>query len=109
MQRDADQLLADAEAAAHAGAFAVLLECVPQDVAAAITRSLDVPTIGIGAGPHCDGQVLVMHDLVGLSLDRVPRFVRSYADVKGTIGAAIDRWRRDVETRDFPGPGETLG
>jgi 3-methyl-2-oxobutanoate hydroxymethyltransferase len=63
----------------------VLLECIPQDVAATITRTLDVPTIGIGAGPHCDGQVLVMHDLVGLSLGRVPRFVRSYADVKGTI------------------------
>jgi 3-methyl-2-oxobutanoate hydroxymethyltransferase len=109
MQRDVDQLLADAEAAAHAGACAVLLECIPQDVAARITRSLDVPTIGIGAGPHCDGQVLVMHDLVGLSLDRVPRFVRSYADVGGTIRDAVARWRRDVEERSFPGPGETLG
>jgi 3-methyl-2-oxobutanoate hydroxymethyltransferase len=109
MQRDVDQLLADAEAAAHAGACAVLLECIPQDVAARITRSLDVPTIGIGAGPHCDGQVLVMHDLVGLSLDRVPRFVRSYADVGGTIRDAVARWRRDVEERSVPGPGETLG
>jgi 3-methyl-2-oxobutanoate hydroxymethyltransferase len=87
----------------------VLLECIPQDVAARITRALDVPTIGIGAGPHCDGQVLVMHDLVGLSLDRVPRFVRSYADVGGTIRDAVARWRRDVEERSCPGPRETLG
>jgi 3-methyl-2-oxobutanoate hydroxymethyltransferase len=109
MQRDVDRLMADAEAAARAGAFAVLLECIPQEAAAVITRSLDVPTIGIGAGPHCDGQVLVMHDLIGLSLGRVPRFARAYADVKGSMAAAIDRWRRDVEERTFPGPGETLG
>jgi 3-methyl-2-oxobutanoate hydroxymethyltransferase len=109
IQRDVDQLLADAEAAAHAGACAVLLECIPQEVAAAVTRSVGVPTIGIGAGPHCDGQVLVMHDLVGLSLDRVPRFVRTYADVKTTIRDAISGWRQDVERRTFPGPGETLG
>jgi len=108
MQRDIDRLMADAEAAARAGAFAVLLECIPQEAAAAITRSLDVPTIGIGAGPHCDGQVLVMHDLVGLSLGRVPRFARAYADVKGSMAAAIARWRQDVEERTFPGPGETL-
>lgn len=109
MQRDTDRLMADAEAAAHAGACAVILECVPHGVAESITRSLGVPTIGIGAGPHCDGQVLVMHDLVGLSLGRVPRFVRAYADVKGSIGAALERWRNDVERREFPGPDETLG
>jgi 3-methyl-2-oxobutanoate hydroxymethyltransferase len=109
MQRDLDRLMADAESAAHAGACAVILECVPQEVAATITRSLGVPTIGIGAGPHCDGQVLVMHDLVGLSGGRVPRFVRAYADVKGSIGDALARWRNDVEQRRFPGPGETLG
>jgi 3-methyl-2-oxobutanoate hydroxymethyltransferase len=109
MQRDVDQLMADAEAAAHAGAFAVVLECIPQEAAAAITRSLDVPTIGIGAGPHCDGQVLVLHDLVGLSFDRVPRFVRAYADAKATLGEAVARWRHDVEQRTFPGSAETLG
>ena len=109
MQRDSDQLMADAEAAAHAGACAVVLECIPQEAAAAITRSLPVPTIGIGAGPHCDGQVLVMHDLVGLSFDRVPRFVRAYADVKASMAAAIAHWRHDVEHRTFPGPEETLG
>jgi len=109
MQRDLDRLMADAEAAAHAGAFAVVLECVPQEVAATITRSLSVPTVGIGAGPHCDGQVLVMHDLIGLSSGRVPRFARAYADVKATVSDALARWRRDVENRSFPGPDETLG
>jgi 3-methyl-2-oxobutanoate hydroxymethyltransferase len=109
MQRDLDRLMADAKSAADAGACAVILECVPQEVAATITRSLAVPTIGIGAGPHCDGQVLVMHDLIGLSVGRVPRFVRAYADVKASIGDALARWRDDVEHRRFPGAEETLG
>ena len=109
MQRDCDMLLVDARAAADAGAFAVLLECVPQAAAAAVTAALDVPTIGIGAGPDCDGQVLVMHDLVGLSFGRVPRFVRAYADSKASMTDAISRWRADVERRAFPGPAETLG
>jgi 3-methyl-2-oxobutanoate hydroxymethyltransferase len=108
MQRDVDALLADARAAAASGAFAVLLECVPREAAAAITAAVGVPTIGIGSGPDCDGQVLVMHDLIGLSLDRVPRFVRRYADTKDTIAAALAAWRADVERRDFPGPAETL-
>jgi 3-methyl-2-oxobutanoate hydroxymethyltransferase len=109
LQRDLDPLLADARAAADAGAFAVVLECVPAAAAREITAALPVPTIGIGAGPDCGGQVLVMHDLVGLSLGRVPRFVRGYADVKATISAALARWRADVEGRVFPGPSETLG
>ena len=109
MQRDSDQLSADAQAAASAGAFAVVLECIPQQVAAAITRSIKVPTIGIGAGPQCDGQVLVLHDLIGLSIDRVPKFVRAYADVKTSISDGVSRWRRDVEERTFPGADETLG
>jgi 3-methyl-2-oxobutanoate hydroxymethyltransferase len=109
LQRDLDPLLADARAAADAGAFAVVLECVPAAAAREISAALPVPTIGIGAGPDCGGQVLVMHDLVGLSLGRVPRFVRGYADVKATISAALARWRADVEGRVFPGPSETLG
>ena len=109
LQRDLDPLLADARAAADAGAFAVVLECVPAAAAREITAALPVPTIGIGAGPDCGGPVLVMHDLVGLSLGRVPRFVRGYADVKATISAALARWRADVEGRVFPGPSETLG
>ena len=109
MQRDVDALLADARAAADAGACAVVLECIPADAARGITAAIGVPTIGIGAGPHCDGQVLVMHDLVGLSCDRVPRFVRGYADAKGAIAEALARWRADVEKGSFPGPAETLG
>jgi 3-methyl-2-oxobutanoate hydroxymethyltransferase len=109
MQRDGEALSADAAAAADAGAFAVVLECVPREIAATITRSLPVPTIGIGAGPDCGGQVLVMHDLVGLSGDRVPRFVRAYADIKGSVSSALAAWKADVEARRFPGPAETLG
>jgi 3-methyl-2-oxobutanoate hydroxymethyltransferase len=109
MQRDIDQLMADARAAADAGACAVVLECIPAAAAATITATLAIPTIGIGAGPDCSGQVLVMHDLVGLSMDRVPKFVRRYADAGGTIAAALARWRADVEAGRFPGPDETLG
>ena len=109
MQRDLDQLMADARAAADAGAFAVVLECIPAAAADAITAAIGVPTIGIGAGPGCDGPVLVMHDLVGLSFDRVPKFVRAYADAKTSVADALLRWREDVEHRRFPGPGETLG
>jgi 3-methyl-2-oxobutanoate hydroxymethyltransferase len=109
MQRDGEALAADAAAAAAAGAFAVVLECVPREIAASITRSLGVPTIGIGAGPDCGGQVLVMHDLIGLSSDRVPRFVRRYADTKGSIAQALETWKADVEAHRFPGPAETLG
>lgn len=109
LQRDAEQLAADASAAAAAGAFAVVLECIPRQVAAAITAGLAVPTIGIGAGPDCDGQVLVMHDLVGLSFDRVPRFARRYADGRAAFSTALAAWKADVEAGTFPGPAETLG
>jgi 3-methyl-2-oxobutanoate hydroxymethyltransferase len=109
LQRDLDQLMADATAAAAAGACAVVLECIPAAAAREITATIGVPTIGIGAGPDCDGQVLVFHDLAGLSFDHVPRFVRAYADAKESIGAALARWRADVEARRFPGPAETLG
>lgn len=102
MQRDLDRLMADARAAAEAGAFAVVLECIPAEAAAAITAAIGVPTIGIGAGPACDGQVLVLHDLVGLSLGHVPKFVRPYADVKTALGDAVARWRADVAARVVP-------
>lgn len=109
MQRDGDRLMADARAAVEAGAFAVVLECVPHGVATAITAALSVPTIGIGAGSGCGGQVLVMHDLIGLSTGRVPKFVRRYAETGCTIREAIEAWKADVEARTFPGPAETLG
>ena len=108
IQRDRDQLLADATAAAAAGACGVVLECVPAELAADITAAIQIPTIGIGAGPECDGQVLVMHDLIGLSVERIPRFARSYAETKGTILDAITAWRQDVESRAFPAESETL-
>jgi 3-methyl-2-oxobutanoate hydroxymethyltransferase len=109
VQRDTAALLADARAAADAGACAVVLECVPRETARTITAALSVPTFGIGAGPECSGQVLVMHDLVGLTSGRVPRFVRRYADVADTMAAALGRWREDVESGAFPGDAETLG
>lgn len=107
VQRDRDQLVDDARAAAEAGACGVVLECIPAAVAAEITASIGVPTIGIGAGAECDGQVLVLHDLVGLSLDRVPSFVRPYADLQATLHDAVSRWRQDVEARRFPAAAET--
>jgi 3-methyl-2-oxobutanoate hydroxymethyltransferase len=109
MQRDTERLMNDAQAAAAAGACAVVLECIPRQAAAEITAAVGIPTIGIGAGPDCDGQVLVLHDLVGLSFDRVPRFVRQYAECGAGITDAISRWKADVERRSFPGPAETLG
>src|SRR5262245_21158936 len=85
VQRDEEQLLADALAAQDAGAFAVVLECIPSYIARKITESLRVPTIGIGAGADCDGQVLVVNDMIGLTSGYLPRFVKRYADVAGSI------------------------
>src|SRR5262245_32616350 len=93
VQRDADRLHADARAAEAAGAFSLLLECVPGSIAADITRSVKVPTIGIGAGPHCDGQVLVIHDLLGLTSGYVPKFVRQYANLQEIVTSAATRYR----------------
>lgn len=98
----ARQLLADALALQEAGAFSVVLEAVPAPVAAAISERLTVPTIGIGAGPGCDGQVLVYHDLLGLFDRFTPRFVRQYANLQETIGAALAQFRDDVVARRFP-------
>lgn len=102
VQRDADRLLADARAAQSAGAFAVVLECIPADLAARITAELTIPTIGIGAGAACDGQVLVTHDLLGLTTGYVPRFVKAYADLAGQVRQAVARFRDDVRTGQFP-------
>jgi 3-methyl-2-oxobutanoate hydroxymethyltransferase len=104
VQRDGQRLHADARAAQEAGAFGVVLECIPSTVAAEITKALEIPTIGIGAGPHCDGQVLVINDLVGLTSGYVPRFVKQYADLKTTIQDAAVRYRDDVQNGRFPGP-----
>jgi 3-methyl-2-oxobutanoate hydroxymethyltransferase len=103
VQRDAQRLLADARAAQEAGAFAVVLECIPSQTAAEITATLKVPTIGIGAGVQCDGQILVTHDLLGLTSGYVPKFVRQYADLKSVISGAVARYREEVQSGRFPG------
>jgi len=103
VQRDAETLLSDAKAAESAGAFSTVLECVPADVAQQVTDALGIPTIGIGAGPGCDGQVLVLHDLLGLTLDdHVPRHVKRYADLRSIILDAVGRYREDVQSGAFP-------
>jgi|TARA_B100000073_G_scaffold277632_1_gene237938 3-methyl-2-oxobutanoate hydroxymethyltransferase len=102
IQRNVECLMADAKAAEAAGACAVVLECIPHDIAGSITEALTIPTIGIGAGPQCDGQVLVYHDLIGLSLGHVPTFVRQYADMKDVVSRAIAQWRSDVASGQFP-------
>ena len=107
VQRDQDKLLRDAHAAQEAGAFAVLLECVTRTAAAKITDELAIPTIGIGAGPACDGQVLVLHDLLGLTTGYVPGFVKQYADLSEIIGDAVTRYCQDVRDGAFPGDKQT--
>jgi 3-methyl-2-oxobutanoate hydroxymethyltransferase len=108
--RNADAALAlkaDAHALVEAGAGVLVLEGVPREVAAAITAELPIPTIGIGAGPDCDGQILVFHDLVGLTFAPAAKFVRRYADAGGLIRTAIEHYREDVEHRAFPSDEES--
>lgn len=90
-----------------AGCFAVVLECVPEALAARITARLRIPVIGIGAGAACDGQVLVTHDMLGLNERRVPKFVRKYADIGGQIAEAVSAYRQDVKNGVFPAPEQT--
>jgi 3-methyl-2-oxobutanoate hydroxymethyltransferase len=104
----ARQLLADALALQEAGAFSIVLELVPEQLAAAITERLSVPTIGIGAGPGCSGQVQVLTDLLGLSADYIPKHARRYAELRATIGDAVRAYAADVESGAFPGPAETV-
>jgi len=103
-EEQAQQLLADARAVEDAGAFAVVLEGIPASLATEITASLSIPTIGIGAGPGCDGQVLVIHDILGLCEKYSPKFVKRYADVSATISEAAAAYIEDVKSGRFPGP-----
>ncbi|HYI62214.1 MAG TPA: 3-methyl-2-oxobutanoate hydroxymethyltransferase [Acidimicrobiales bacterium] len=103
----ATQIVGAAKALAHAGAFAVVLEGVPEEVAGLVTEAVDVPTIGIGAGPHCDGQVLVYHDVLGIEDRITPKFVRRYAEVGTASVEAIGRFADDVRSGAFPGPAES--
>jgi 3-methyl-2-oxobutanoate hydroxymethyltransferase len=104
---EADALLLDAKAIAAAGCFAIVLEGVPDVVAARITAEVDIPTIGIGAGVGCDGQVLVFHDLLGLGVGPVPKFVRRYADLASAAVEAVSAWATDVRSGAFPSDAES--
>jgi len=102
VQREEKQLMSDAKAAEQAGAFAIVLECIPRNIAKRITAELAIPTIGIGAGADCDGQVLVINDLLGLTEGFVPKFVKPYADLKGEIARAVADYRHEVREGKFP-------
>jgi 3-methyl-2-oxobutanoate hydroxymethyltransferase len=110
--RTADQakrLIEDAKLLEDAGAFAIVLELVPREVAEIITRNLEISTIGIGAGVECDIQVLVLHDLVGMTFGRQPRFVRQYANIREVMTEAIQNWTNDVKNGAYPNEKESYG
>jgi len=108
VQRDGERLRRDALAAQSAGAFCVLMECVPRELAKAMTDELTVPTIGIGAGPDCDGQVLVTHDLLGLTVGRVPKFVRQTAQLGAAMRQAVAEYNQSVRDGSFPNDDESF-
>lgn len=102
-----EQLLRDALALERAGVFSIVLEGIPREVATMITGEVSVPTIGIGAGPGCDGQILVFHDLLGLTFGPSAKFVRRYAKLGDVISAALDNYRHDVEAGNYPNDAES--
>jgi 3-methyl-2-oxobutanoate hydroxymethyltransferase len=102
-----DQLRTDALALEDAGCFALVLEGMPRELARIVTEELQIPTIGIGAGPDCDGQILVLHDMMTMTFSPPPKFVRRYADVAGVMREALEEYRQDVETRAFPSDAES--
>ncbi|MBW3657844.1 MAG: 3-methyl-2-oxobutanoate hydroxymethyltransferase [Actinobacteria bacterium] len=105
----AEQLLTDAKAIEEAGAFSVVLEAVPSEVGRRVTEALSIPTIGIGAGPATDGQVLVWHDMLGLTTGRLPRFVKQYADLRGEIANAVKTYLHEVSDGEYPAAEHTYG
>jgi 3-methyl-2-oxobutanoate hydroxymethyltransferase len=102
-----DALRTDALALEDAGCFALVLEGVPRELARIVTEELQIPTIGIGAGPDCDGQILVLHDMMTMTFSPPAKFVRRYADVGGVMREALQEYRRDVEARTFPSDAES--
>jgi 3-methyl-2-oxobutanoate hydroxymethyltransferase len=102
VQRDEELLIRDALSAQQAGAFGVVLECIPESLATRITQELAIPTIGIGAGVGCDGQVLVLHDMLGLTPGRVPKFVKTYANLRETIAQAVQQYVAEVQAGEYP-------
>ena len=105
----AKQLLEDAKALEKAGAFAIVLECVPAPVAKILTEELTIPTMGIGAGPHCDSQVLVTQDLLGMFDRFVPKFVKQYAQLNQQMNEALNTFYQEVQDNTFPGPEHSFG
>ena len=103
VQRDEKQLIADAVAAEEAGAFSIVLELIPAEIAKAITERVSIPTIGIGAGPHCDGQVLVTPDMFGLTGFQ-PKFMKLYADLRSAAIEGTKAYIEEVRGGTFPGP-----
>lgn len=100
-------LIKDAIALADAGVFSIVLEGIPDKIARIITKSIKIPTIGIGAGPHCDGQVLVFHDVLGLNFGHVPKFVRSYASLSDTAIKSLSNFFKDIDSGNFPSDKES--
>lgn len=108
VQREEEILINDAKVAESAGAFSIVLECIPASLAAKISAELTIPTIGIGAGSECDGQVLVINDILGLTSGYVPSFVKQYADLNATITDAAKQWCEEVRKSEFPGPNQSF-
>lgn len=106
-ENEAAELLEDAKVVEESGAFALVLEKIPALLAKRITESVSIPTIGIGAGPHCDGQILVTPDMLGLNLDFHPRFVRRYAELANNLSAAVKRYIKDIKEKNFPSEEES--
>lgn len=106
IQRDAEQIMKDAKAAQNAGAFSIVLELIPRDVAMAITAELSIPTIGIGAGPDCDGQVLVSQDMLGLTAFK-PKYLKRYANLRAQVQAAVESYVREVGAGTYPDEGHS--
>lgn len=105
-EEEAEQLIEDAKKLEKAGVFSIVLEKIPSPLAKRVTDELSIPTIGIGAGPHCDGQVLVTHDMLGLNKDFSPRFLRRYADLHTEMTNAVENYISDVKEGDFPNENE---
>mgnify|MGYP005664135555 FL=1 len=105
--QEAERLISDALALQDAGCFAIVLEKIPAELAKMVSEKLNIPTIGIGAGPHCDGQVLVLHDMLGITKDFSPRFLRRYADLGDAIDNAVKQYITDVRSGDFPNEEES--
>lgn len=101
-QKEADRILEDAVRLEEAGAFAIVLEKIPYQLAEKVTNSISIPTIGIGAGPHCDGQILVYTDMLGLTVDFQPRFVRRYANLLDVVQASVKQYGEDIRNKTFP-------